>query len=101
MLNTAGPLVNIVKTSATHAAIIVATFATATVIVRLAVIIRKSFVMPAAIIIETRVGTLTGDTIETTIAATPELTIGLPVAREATIVRLRDDIFATDLIKPW
>ena len=100
MLNTAGLRANTVKISATLAAIIIATFGTAIAIERLAAIIRKSFVMRAATIIETRVGILTGGIIETTIDATREVIIGRLIGREATIVRPPGDIFATDPVKP-
>lgn len=97
MLNTAEPLVSIVKTSGTHVAIFAVTFETATVIGKLVATIRKNFVTPAATIIETRVAIRGRDTIETITGVIPELTIDPPPAREAIIVLLPDDIFATDL----
>jgi hypothetical protein len=99
-LNTAERTVSIARIFATPAGIIIVTSATATATGKLVVIMKKSFATPDAIIIETRVGILTGCIIETTIDATREVIIGRLIGREATIVRPRDDIFATDLIKP-
>jgi hypothetical protein len=97
-LNIAGQLVSIARISGTHAVIISETFA-GEIIGRLEGIMQKNCVTHDVITIETRDGIPAG-IIEATTGAITAATIVRPVVTEATIVRLPDDIFATDLIKP-